>query len=362
MKIIHCSDLHLDSKMTSNLDSIKAKERRDEILITYQNMVKYAIENNVKIIMIVGDLFDKSNITKKARNIVLDSIISNPNIDFLILKGNHDEASFLSQMEDIPSNLKLFSNEKWTTYRYQNLTISGIEFGKLNSYEIYNTLILDKGDTNIVLLHGQESKYEQKDKTEIINMQELKNKNIDYLALGHIHKYKQDKIDNRGIYCYSGCLEGRGFDECGEKGFVLLELNEENQIINEKFIPFASRTLYEINVDITGLTSTLEIEKKVDEAVKNIEIKNLIKIVLVGDVEIETEININYLEKKYKNIYYFAKIDDKSKLKIDYMLYENDESLKGEFIRLVLSQNLEDTEKKEIITTGIRALSGEEVY
>ena len=32
MKIIHCSDLHLDSKMKSNLDSMKAKERRDEIL------------------------------------------------------------------------------------------------------------------------------------------------------------------------------------------------------------------------------------------------------------------------------------------------------------------------------------------
>ena len=44
MKIIHCSDLHLDSKMKSNLDSKKAKERRNEILITYQNMVKYAVE------------------------------------------------------------------------------------------------------------------------------------------------------------------------------------------------------------------------------------------------------------------------------------------------------------------------------
>ena len=27
MRIIHCADLHLDSKMTANLDSKKAKER-----------------------------------------------------------------------------------------------------------------------------------------------------------------------------------------------------------------------------------------------------------------------------------------------------------------------------------------------
>ena len=360
MKIIHCSDLHLDSKMSSNLDSIKAKERRDEILITYQNMIKYAAENYVKVIMIAGDLFDKKNITKKARNIVLDSIVSNPNIDFLILKGNHDEGVF-TEIENLPENLKLFNNEEWTTYRYKNVTISGIEFGKLNNYEIYNTLILDKSNINIVLMHGQESKYEQKDKTEIINIQELKNKNIDYLALGHIHKYKKEKIDNRGIYCYSGCLEGRGFDECGEKGFVLLEIDEENKKIESNFIKFASRRMYEIEIDITNINSTLEIEKKIDEVIKNINTNNLIKIILIGNVELESERNVNYLEKKYKNMYYFAKIYDETKLKIDYMSYEKDESLKGEFIRLVLSQNLNEKEKKEIITTGIKALSGEEV-
>ena len=216
MKIIHCSDLHLDSRIKSNLDSKKAKERRDEILITYQNMVKYAAENNVKVILIAGDLFDKKDVTVKARNVVLDSINSNREIDFIYLKGNHDEANFLEDMEILPENLRLFNKDEWTTYKYGNVTISGIEFGKISNYEIYSTLILNKSDINIVTLHGQESKYDQKDKAEIINLQELKNKNIDYLALGHIHKFKQEKLDNRGIYCYSGCLEGRGFDECGE--------------------------------------------------------------------------------------------------------------------------------------------------
>ena len=101
MKIIHCSDLHLDSKMKSNLDSIKAKERRDEILRTYQNMVEYAEKNDVKIIIIAGDMFDKKNITVKAKNIVLDSICSHPEIDFIYLKGNHDEASFILDLEEI---------------------------------------------------------------------------------------------------------------------------------------------------------------------------------------------------------------------------------------------------------------------
>ena len=106
-------------------------------------------------------------------------------------------------------------------------------------------------------MHGQESENNIKDKAEIINLKKLKNKNIDYLALGHIHSFKKEKLDNRGEYCYSGCLEGRGFDECGDKGFVLLDI--KNGKINSEFIKFAQRTLYEVNVDLTGLTSNNEI-------------------------------------------------------------------------------------------------------
>ena len=360
MKIIHCSDLHLDSRMKSNLDSKKAKERRDEILITYQNMIKYAVQNDVEVILIAGDLFDKKNITVKSKNIVIDSINSNPQIDFIYLKGNHDEVSFLGDLEEIPSNLKLFNNNKWTTYKYGKVTISGIELGKIEDYELYNTLMLSKYDINIVTLHGQESNY-IKDKTDIINIQSLKNKNIDYLALGHIHKFKAEELDNRGIYCYSGCLEGRGFDECGKKGFVLLDIDEEEEKITPTFVPLAKRCLHEIHVDVSETFSTLDTENKINKEIENIDKEDLIKIILEGKVDLNSERDIDYLEKKYKNTFYFAKIYDETTLEIDYMSYENDVSLKGEFIRLILEQDFTEEEKRKIITTGIKALSGEEV-
>ena len=42
------------------------------------------------------------------------------------------------------------------------------------------------------------------------------------------------------------------------------------------------------------------------------------------------------------------------------MKYKYDVSLKGEFIRLVLEQEMTDEEKNKIINTGIRALAGED--
>ena len=360
MKIIHCSDLHLDSKMETNLDKEKARERKNEILITFERMVNYAKENEVKVIIIAGDLFDKKTITIKAKNTVKNAIISNPEIDFVYLKGNHDEAGFLDEDEELPQNLKTFNSYNWTTYEYEDITISGIEFGSVENYEIYNSLILEKNKTNIVVMHGQESEIDVKDKAEIINLKALKNKNIDYLALGHIHTYKKGKLDNRGIYCYSGCLEGRGFDECGEKGFVLLEL--KNDKIKTKFIPFSSRTLYEVNVDLTGITENKDIENKIKEELKDIPKTSLVKLVLGGEVEIGEQRDIEYLTKKFESDFYYLKIEDKPHFKIDYMKYQNDISLKGEFIRTVIEQkDLTEEEKSKIISTGIKALSGEDI-
>lgn len=358
MKIIHCSDLHLDSKLEANLDKEKAKQRRDEILYSFQNMVNFANNNDVRIIIIAGDLFDKNKVSVKAKNIVRDTILANKNIDFIYLKGNHDEENFIT--DELPGNLKLFNKNEWNSYKYENIVISGIEFGKKDSYEIYKSLMLNQSDFNIVVLHGQESNYEnKKDKTEIINLRELKNKNIDYLALGHIHKYKLEKLDNRGIYCYSGCLEGRGFDECGEKGFVLL--NIENNKLETKFISNSIRTLEELEVDVSDTMTTTEVEQKINEKIEKISKQNLIKIILVGKVDINSERDIDYLLKKYNEEFYYVKIYDKTTLKINYLDYENDASLKGEFIRMILKENLTEEEKKEIIITGLKALAGEEL-
>ena len=57
MKIIHCADLHLDSKMTANLTKEQAKERKNEILRTFTRMVDYAKKNSVKAILITVDIY-----------------------------------------------------------------------------------------------------------------------------------------------------------------------------------------------------------------------------------------------------------------------------------------------------------------
>ena len=357
MKIIHCSDLHLDSKMETNLSSIKAKERKQEILNTFEKMVSYAGENDVDAIIIAGDLFDSARITNSTKTRVLNIISKNKNIKFLYLCGNHDEDNFISLLEDKPENLYVF-DKKWTTFDVGNVKISGVAIDENNCNTIYDTLNLKAEDLNIVVLHGQISSYNSKDRAENINLTKLKNKNIDYLALGHIHEYVQDKLDKRGVYCYSGCLEGRGFDECGAKGFVMLDIDEKS--IKPQFVSFAKRQLTELEFDITGYNNWFDIEDEIVEQSKKIPYDNLLKVTLKGKYEINLDKHIEMLEQKLDK-FYFAKVKDESILTVTPKDVENDISLRGEFIRKVLESNLTDEEKEKTIIVGLKSLLGEDL-
>ena len=52
MKILHCADIHLDSAMTANLDKDKARERRNELLASFKDMVGYAVKERIGVIII----------------------------------------------------------------------------------------------------------------------------------------------------------------------------------------------------------------------------------------------------------------------------------------------------------------------
>ena len=160
------------------------------------------------------------------------------------------------------------------------------------------------------------------------------------------------------MWSYCGCLEGRGFDECGEKGYVLLEAQDGK--VKSTFVPFAGRILHEIAVDISGLMIQEEIQRRIQEAVEEIPRKDMVKIVLTGEVSPEAEKDTVWIEKWLEDDYYFLRVKDETRLAVCPEDYRYDISLKGEFVRLVLAARLPKEEKEQILRLGIRALAGEE--
>ncbi len=349
MKIIHTADIHLGSKINSFPKEVSIS-RKEEVRNSFKRMVEFAKQNDVKIILISGDLFDGVKPLVKDKEFFYSVVKNNPEIEFLYLKGNHDLCSSDKELE----NLKLF-NDKWTNYRYGNVVISGVELIKENALSLYSTLSLNENDKNIVMLHGEVGDGVGVQK---VNLSKLRGKNIDYLALGHYHSYLADKLDQRGVYAYSGCLEGRGYDETGAKGFVLIEVLDK---ISYEFIPFSKSNVSLVSVDVTNLKDAYSIYLNV-KTVANFNKNGIYRVELYGELDANIEDIERDIEKYLETEAQYIDVKDLTRKKIDISRYENDASLKGEFVRAVYqSFELTDEDKAKVISYGLKALSGEEV-
>lgn len=363
MKLIHCADLHLDAKMTTWLDETRAKERKAELLHTFERMVEYADAQRVRAILICGDLFDTARISASARNAVFHVIETHPQIHFYLLKGNHDRHSFPEEQDAVPDNLFRFGTQ-WRSYEEGCVQITGAELSDTGFSRAAASLVLNPKKRNIVMLHGQTAEYGAGNQAEVIDLRSLRGLGIDYLALGHIHAYQKGALDARGIYCYPGCLEGRGFDECGPHGFVLLEVDEDSGRMQSEFVPFAKRQMYEVEADVTDAWTSAQMVPRIQNALQDAGCSplDLVKIILTGAVDVECEKDIDYLSTRFAQQYYCAVLEDRTTLRIDLEEYRMDESLKGEFVRLVMAQpDLSEEEKRTVIRYGLQALAGEEV-
>ena len=125
---------------------------------------------------------------------------------------------------------------------------------------------------------------------------------------------KKNQVD-KGIYCYAGCLEGRGFDECGAKGFVLLTVDSGR--IQHEFVPFSCRQLHRISVNITGLTKNSEIGQKMKETTQNISSNDMVEFLLSGEVDPTANIAVSYLQNLVKSDFFFVKVKDETHMAIN---------------------------------------------
>ena len=82
MKIIHCSDLHLDSALRTHLSPEKAKERNAELCASFGRMVCFARQEGVSAVLIAGDLFDSAYASEQTVDYVLEQIRSVPSVTF----------------------------------------------------------------------------------------------------------------------------------------------------------------------------------------------------------------------------------------------------------------------------------------
>ena len=359
MKIIHTADTHLGSALRG-LSTEKAELRRAELLDGFRNLCAYARDNGVAAVLIAGDLFDENKASRQLRREVFAAMDAASPVCFFYVSGNHDDGMDIS--DDLPANLYTFSqNRGWNSYDLpENITVTGID-AKYLTPEHYEALQLRYERFNILMLHGEIARGESKT-ADGISLSRLQNKAVDYLALGHIHQpmTQAERLDGRGRYRYSGCPEGRGYDECGKRGVFLLDI-QNGRVVNELFLSFAKREVCERSADISACLDYYEIERTVQNALEGVRAVDMVKLTLCGKHKAGLRKDISLLSARLNNAYFHAKVTDEAKAVIDYSAYQNDLSERGEFVRELSRCALSEEERVEILDVGLKALAGEDI-
>lgn len=374
MKILHTADWHLASPITCRLSAEKAQERRQELLSRFSDMVRYAEENGICAVLLCGDTGDDGVLPFSTQDYLLDVMRTAADIRFFLIPGNHDRESgdavggifTKSRLEaagGLLDHIRVFGST-WETVRLsEDVTVSGRAL--TGNAETPSCPCLSEDTYNIVLLHGQLNTGSTLSDAVIggaddsIPLAAFMNRNVDYLALGHIHSFRHGKIDRRGTWCYPGCPEGRGFDECGDKGFVVLNL-DGNVCRGAEFVPFAKRRLQRIAVDVSGVPQgTHALEAAVKKETEDILSADFVRVVLTGEDDAESIRDTAYLQKRLSERFYYAEVTDERRMRMDPEQYRYDISLRGEFVRQVMASDLSEEDKSTVLRRGLAALKGE---
>lgn len=246
-RFIHAADLHLGSLLNING---QPKEKlqdlyKDVVYDGFERICLSAISLKVDFILICGDVYDSHLRSVRGNKFFIDQCarLGEKNISVYVIYGNHDVMNGAQELFDLPPNLHIISSDKVETFEvYKEDKVIAKIIGKSYKHrsekeKIYEDYLLDNDVFNIAMLH---TALEGDNKNYIpCTSQELEAvPNIDYWALGHIHK--QSIINNtKPIIAYSGIPQGRDMGEQGVSGVYYVEVCKKD-VIHMEFLPIST--------------------------------------------------------------------------------------------------------------------------
>lgn len=237
---IHTGDLHLDSPFRgmSDINNELSKKLVESTFKAYNKIIDTCIKRNVDFLLIAGDVYDSSDksISAQLRFIKGLKRLSDAGIQSYIVHGNHDPLNGWSAMLDWPENVHIMSGDEIETILFEKdgnvvASIIGTSYAtahiKTNLAQKYPKNERNEAFT-IGLLHCTVGSGTGHDPYAPCTMNDLKDLNYDYWALGHIHMPSVINENNPAIV-YSGNPQGRHVGELGPRGCYLVTVDSKNQ-------------------------------------------------------------------------------------------------------------------------------------
>jgi len=300
-RFLHAADIHLDSplKGLSGQEGAAVERIRSATRIAFEQLVGFAIEEEVAFVVIAGDLYDGDWRDYNTGLFFVRHMgrLNAAGIPVYLLYGNHDAANQITKQLDLPANVHVFDGRKPQTFVLEGMDVA-LHGQSFRQRDITDNLALAYPSPvanafNIGVLHTALGSRGEHENYAPCTPDDLVNTGYDYWALGHVHQ--ADVVHEHPHIIFPGNLQGRHIRETGPKGACLITV-EDGQVSNFETIPFDVVRWAVLPVDLTDAatlgTAIDSIRDGIDEAVGNLADDRLLvcRIVLKGCTELHEQL------------------------------------------------------------------------
>jgi DNA repair exonuclease SbcCD nuclease subunit len=266
-----------------------------------------------------------------------------------ISPGNHDpylKNSYYSEFEFAP-NVYIFKGAL-ECKELPDCNIYGMGFTSFYCKDVNfgNLTVIENGKPNILVMHASLDGGAEKNKEyNPVLESKLLGLNMDYIALGHIHKPYYNEKKNQNIV-YPGSLISFGFDELGHHGMIVGEI--ENRNLELQFLKLDDTEFAKIEQNVEKFNSRDDLIEFLNGL--DIDENKFYEIELVGNRNFE--INVRDIFKLITK-YNILKIKDLTRIGYDLNEIEKEHSIKGLFVKEALKKLEDEKYTKEEIEKAI---------
>ncbi len=354
MKVLHFADLHLGVESYGRIDPATGiSSRLLDFLKTLDQVVDYAVENRVDLVLFCGDAYKSREPSQTQQREFAQRInrLSTSGIPIFLLVGNHDLPNAIgkattTEIFDTLAVKNVYVSNRPDIYRIttnsgtiqiaslpwlrRSALLSREETKNFNFEQINQRL--QQVLTNIIAAHAAKldpslpsilaahvwvsgaqigsERLMTIGQEHVLLPSNIANPAFDYVALGHIHR--PQVLSSSPPVVYSGSLERVDFgEEEDEKGFYLVEIEPDeptgNRRVSFDFHPVTGRRFLTINVSIEpeDTDPTLTVLRAIAEQEENIK-DAIVRLQLSLPAEIEGQLRDNDIKNTLKEAYYFT--------------------------------------------------------
>lgn len=333
IKILHSGDWHLDSPMVGHSEE-QSRFLRKALAQVPGKIAAVCKQYGCDLVLLAGDLLDGACSPQTYQD--LYRALQDMEVPVFITPGNHDfgASDSIWTTQSWPDNVHIFRGEtiQSVVLPELNMRLYGAGFEGMDCPSLLRDFQAEQQEKYAVgIFHGDPTQVNSPYNP--ITAAQVENTGFDYLALGHIHKGGSFQA-GKTLCAWPGCSMGRGYDESGEKGVLIVTLEDTAKA---EFVPLDTPRFYNLSV-----AAGEDAQAALDAVLPPVGSEDFYRITLTGTSE---PLDIPALEKRLQR-FPNLKLRDKTVPPLDIWGNAGEDSFEGIFFSL-LQQQLAGSDEAE---------------